>query len=117
LRSIDSASFQEVDEIHDGVLFSPGSESGHLQLLFEGGLDDMAALSCDSSSNIGHIVSDCIGDRLILDSSCASRLQTKVVAEFPEVYKLRSAYSFILDPYVHDLFWDFQILEIIKVVQ
>jgi hypothetical protein len=30
---------------------------------------------------------------------------------------VRSAYNFILDPHVHDLFWDFEIMEIIKVVQ
>jgi hypothetical protein len=87
---IDSTSFQEVDGIHDGIIFTPDSESRHLQLLFEGGLDDMATLSCESSSNIGHMVWDCTGGRFIWDPSSALGFQIEAIEDFSEVYMVRS---------------------------
>lgn len=52
--NIDSTSFHGVDGIHDSILLTPDSESGNLQLRSKGGLDDMAALSCATSSDIAN---------------------------------------------------------------
>ncbi|KAH9329864.1 hypothetical protein KI387_001972, partial [Taxus chinensis] len=56
---IDPVSFQIVDGIHDDILLTPESETGHLQLLCGRGLDEVAArsthpiVSCESSSGDG----------------------------------------------------------------
>lgn len=102
------ASFQEIDSFHEGILLTPKSKLGHLQLLSNRGLVDEATIdnvgiatrpthhvmSCESSSDDGNIG---------WDTHDYSGFPLAHLGEFHLDCIMRCAHQFSFSPQIQDL--------------